>query len=518
MKDGLNIGRKRTDWSFWQEDFCVKRSGGGSFQLNFMDWQGGFEDHPELDFLVLPLKDLPLNFGNTWKIGGISVRDDAKDILIKNKRIADDSMRFGLPMQAIVGVGSKRRKAQLGYVRNDLRFVDLKGSITDKLEALKKQVVDAICVSRTLVECLGTDLTDYDCEDLETHAFTPYPGQGALVCLVRTDGLANAAHGLKEERVNAFLRGFNDPETEFLCQLERKAAGLIKGRASVFAKVTEVNDAKTFHFWGWKERVGKKFGHSVYTASGFGGRRPLQAAEALAEKMNEVHAAPVFISRNAKRDDYFSMALKDQGFNVFSQALIEMNRIEIQQLPAFDWLFFSSKHAVYHFFEQEISKKNIAGNSKVKIGAVGKATADAVRKYGKRADFIGYSTDTKLTGKQFAAIAGEATVLFPQAKGSMKTIQQQFTKAAKVIDLTVYETKKQPLDADTFNPAHYGILVFTSPSNVEGWFEKFTILPKQKVVAFGEATANALRGFKIEPHALASSFDDVGLVQTVLGL
>ena len=50
-----------------------------------------------------------------------------------------------------------------------------------------------------------------------------------------------------------------------------------------------------------------------------------------------------------------------------------------------------------YFFDQQPQLTN------QKIGTVGKGTSDAIRKYGKRADFIGYSTDTKLTGKQFAS-------------------------------------------------------------------------------------------------------------------
>ena len=54
-------------------------------------------------------------------------------------------------------------------------------------------------------------------------------------------------------------------------------------------------------------------------------------------------------------------------------------------------------------------------------------------------------------------------VLFPQAKGSLRSVQQQFVKPDQVIDLVVYETIKK----NSGETPKADILVFTSPSNVE---------------------------------------------------
>src|SRR5213079_1115800 len=97
------------------------------------------------------------------------------------------------------------------------------------------------------------------------------------------------------------------------------------------------------------------------------------------------------------------------------------------------------------------------------FACVGKATAAILRKYNVRADFIGYSTDTKMTGKQFASRVGEGTVLFSQAKGSLRSVQNGFVRKEQVIDLVVYETLKR--NEESIPPAE--IMVFTSPSNVE---------------------------------------------------
>ena len=509
----LQIGVLNGDWAGWLEKYCnalFADSKQVSSQLSFTRFDAHAladleQELTKADCLLLPLKDLPNHLEQqSFKIGGVTARDHAQDVLIKYRGQKDESLRFGLPLQAIVGTGSKRRRQQLLQVRNDLRFTKLKGTLLANLEELRKGNVDALCVSLTLVECLQVDLTAFDVEKLDVHEFVPYPGQGVFAAVVSNKAYSPA--------LQAFLAAFNHQETEIVCLFERKVQSMTRPHVAVYGRVTN-EELPVYQFWGWCWEEEKKRVKQVYTT----GRRPLQAAEALAAQMNAVHAAPVFISRNQKRNDYFVNALKDFGFATTSLALIDMNRIELSHLPAFDWIFFSSKHAVFHFFEQQVVKANIADWKHVKIGALGKATAEAVRKYGRRAEFIGYSTDTKLTGKQFAAIAGDAKVLFPIAKGSMRTVQQQFTKPSQVIDAVVYETKRQMPDA-AFDSKQFKILIFTSPSNVEAWFERFKISADQRVIAFGEATANALRNFKVNVDALPATFDDLGLVQTVMGL
>ena len=166
---------------------------------------------------------------------------------------------------------------------------------------------------------------------------------------------------------------------------------------------------------------------------------PEKWADKVAEKIKAENPASVFITRDLKKDDFFSRVLKANKYEVSGRAFIEFQPIPFSRIPIADWVFFSSKYAVKYFFEQ---KPEIA---KLKIGAIGKSTAAAIRTYGRRADFIGYSTDTRLTGKQFASLVKSAPVVFPQAKDSMRTVQQQFVNKSQTRDLAVYETIQKPV-------------------------------------------------------------------------
>jgi uroporphyrinogen-III synthase len=96
----------------------------------------------------------------------------------------------------------------------------------------------------------------------------------------------------------------------------------------------------------------------------------------------------------------------------------------------------------------------------------------------------------------------------------MRSIQQQFVRKDQVIDLAVYETIKRENEAV---PAAE-IMVFTSPSNVEAFFEKHTISARQAVVAMGEATAAALREHRILHPGMPDMFDEAGLARAVFSV
>jgi uroporphyrinogen-III synthase len=233
-------------------------------------------------------------------------------------------------------------------------------------------------------------------------------------------------------------------------------------------------------------------------------------AEKIVEKIKNIKGNSVFISRDEKKNDFFKRCLEANGYKVFAQSLIAIKQIPIRKYKKCDWIFFSSKNAVQHFFEQ---KPDVEG---VKFGAVGKSTAEEIRKFGKRAEFIGNSDDTRMTGKKFSALVGNKTVLFPQAKESMKTIQFQLPRKENVVDLIVYETLK--IKNCQLPIADCQLLIFTSPSNVETFFEKNKISAEQKVIAMGDATANAVKKHGVKANKQPASFDDLGLVQAVMSI
>ncbi|MBK9543950.1 MAG: hydroxymethylbilane synthase [Bacteroidetes bacterium] len=520
MRTPLIIGTRGSDLALWQANFVksllagiglaseiqiIKTQGDLIQHLSFdkLEGKGFFTKEIEeallngsTDIAVHSHKDLPTESPEELKIAFVSDREDPSELLLIRKEAVDPSRKFALKKGAELGTSSARRKAQFSAFRPDIILKELRGNVPTRINKLREKNYDAILVAAAGVERLEIDLNDFHVEKLDPKEFIPAPAQGVLAIQIRSS----------DTELFALLQSLHHTSVANTIGIERKVLNLFQGGCQmpvgVYAEYDEENEL-------YKVRASKAerwdtMPVSVYleSASHEG------MAERIVEKIAQVKPCRLFITRDLKEESYLQNVLLGHGFQVEGKAMIETLAVPFHTLPSAEWIFFSSKQAVKYFFRQ----KPQLGEQK--FACVGKATADELRKSGKRADFIGSSTDTKMTGKQFAARVGSEKVLFPQAKGSMRSIQQQFVKPEQVIDLVVYETKKKNEGA----APEADMIVFTSPSNVEAWFERFRIHPGQKVIAMGDATANALRQFGVKQLTKPDAFDDAGIVRAVFGM
>ncbi len=454
----------------------------------------------EIDLAVHSHKDLPTEEVKGLVIAAVSEREDPSELLLVNKSAVDDKQKFCLKANAVVGTSSARRKSQLLAWRGDLKLEDLRGNVPTRIRKLRDNKYDAILIAYAGVARLGIDLEEFHAEKLPPREFIPAPAQGVLALQVRKND-----HELFEK-----LQEINVKEVQETIAIERKVMNLFQGGCQlplgVYCEKEDEEGKDVYRVRVAKAERWDSFPQYFY----FETRKPGGLAERMVEKIKNVCRSTVFISRDEKRNDFFKKCLEANGCRVFAQALIDTRPIPIRKTVKTDWIFFSSKNAVRYFFEQKPETNG------VRFGAVSRSTADEIRKFGKRPEFIGSPDDTRLTGKKFASLVGRQTVLFPQAKGSMRTVQQQLKKE-QVVDLVVYETSKK-ISGQQFPVPGCDVLVFTSPSNVEAFFEKNKISAAQKVIAMGDATANVLRKFGVKSNKQPASFDDLGLVQAVMSL
>ncbi|HTB32446.1 MAG TPA: hydroxymethylbilane synthase [Bacteroidia bacterium] len=524
MAKKIIIGSRGSELALWQANFItkelektgikvelkiIKTRGDKQQEERFSEMQGqGFftkeiEDallKKEIDLAVHSYKDLPTTPVKGLKVGAVSYREDPSEMLLIQKDCVDLKRKLNLKDKALVGTSAARRKVQLHAFRPDVVIQDLRGNIPTRIQKLRDKKYDAIVVASAAIERLELDISDFHIEKLTPQELVPAPAQGVLALQIRES----------DATMQAIIDKINHPEVEEIVSIERKIFNLFRGGCNLPLGIycerhQDENDKSFFKAWAAfapEEKAYPRYYHfHTYNPEGW--------AEKVAEKIKSENPASVFITRDIKKDDFFSRVLTANKYKVSGRAFIEFKLIPFSRIPTnVEWIFFSSKHAVKYFFEQKPEM------GKVKIGAIGKSTADAIRTYGQRADFIGYSTDTRLTGKQFASLAKSAPVLFPQAKDSMRTVQQQFVNKSQTRDLAVYETIQKPVedtpDAD--------IMLFTSPSNVEAFFEKKKISPNQKVIAMGDATSHTLKQFGVKSVYLVPSFDEIGLLQAIFSV
>jgi len=519
------IGSRGSNLALWQANFVkseiekagkqveikiIKTKGDKIQNLSFEKLEGkGFFTKEleeallssEIDLAVHSCKDLPTENPPELMLSAVSLRENPSDILIIHPKAINEKQKWRLKANAHVGTSSARRKAQLLQFRPDLKLSDLRGNVPTRIEKFKNKEYDAIMLAFAGVERLEINLNDFVVEKLPPQEFVPAPAQGVLALQIRK----------KDKTLHKLLNEvFNNQEVFEPTQVEREILHRFKGGCQmplgVYCELeTDEEENKTFHIWVSKAAAWNKPVAPFYYQT----TKPQKIFDKIIANA-QVKPTSVFITQNKRKEDYFYKNLTDLGFNVTAQSLIEFRLIPFKSIEPYEWVFFSSKHAVKYFFMQKPALPK-----GVKFGVVGMSTGTELRKYGFVPDFIGQSTQVSSVARQFSNLAGNKKVLFPHAKGSLKSVQQLMPKKDKIINLTVYETIKYP-DAQITDAE---IVVFTSPSNVEAFFEKATFnTAKQKAVAMGDSTAKELQKFGVKSVGKPASFNDLGLVRAVLSL
>jgi hydroxymethylbilane synthase len=519
------IGTRGSDLALWQANYTknlleekghaveikiIETQGDRSQQWNTsfdkLEGKGFFTKELEeallnktIDLAVHSHKDLETNNPEGLIVAGVSRREDPSDMLIMSKESVDDKQKFNLKKNAIVGTSSSRRKSQMLAFRPDVRILDMRGNVPTRINKLRKGEYDAILLAAAGVERLELDLEDLHVEKLKPEEFVPAPAQGVLAWQTRED----------DEALFEVIDTISDFDVRIRINIEREILNMFQGGCQlplgVYCDNEQDNeDRLKFKVWvshadAWDKQPRQLYFETLDT-DGF--------TDQIVDHVRNIKPRKVFLTKTFRDGDYLPAALKKLDFNIEGKSLIEFKQIRIKELPQTDWIFFSSKHAVRYFMGQNPALGN------VKFGCIGTSTSAELRAFGKRADFIGQSTDIKLVGKQFSSKVGSSRVLFPIARGSMQSIQWQMVKRENVFNLEVYATLKHSIEISP----DYEIIVFTSPSNVEAFFEKNKLQPHQKVIAMGESTGKALEKLKHKKYTMPQTFDDLGLVQAILGV
>ena len=198
----------------------------------------------------------------------------------------------------------------------------------------------------------------------------------------------------------------------------------------------------------------------------------------------------VFISRNELDAQGIVTSLKVSNYSILCQALITVDFLPFNIKKEFDWVFFSSSNGARSFFEQTT-------NVNAKYAAIGPATASAVS---FECDFVGEGTNTEEIARMFFHLVGNERVLFPSAEDSLQSTANLFNQDQIEI-ISTY--KKERLRYKLPEARWY---LFSSPSNVKA-AQEMNALVGMNCVAYGEATANALKAAGVRNIHLVSSWN-----------
>lgn len=171
----------------------------------------------EVDLAVHSLKDMPTVLPEGLCLTAITERANVGDAFVSNKY---DSFAE-LPLGAVVGTSSLRRKAQLLAARPDLTIRDLRGNVDTRLRKLDEGLYDAVILAAAGLERLGHG--DRIKDIIPSSVCLPAVGQGALAIECRT----------ADAEVRQMLDFLNDMPTVHATNAERAFLGLVEGGCQV---------------------------------------------------------------------------------------------------------------------------------------------------------------------------------------------------------------------------------------------------------------------------------------------
>ncbi len=164
----------------------------------------------QIDIAIHSMKDMPSSLPENLKFAHIPKREDPRDVLILKEGYTDLN---SLPIGAIIGTGSKRRKYQLLEERPDLNIVSIRGNVDTRIRKIKEENLDGIVLAAAGVHRVG--LQDKISSYLSTEVMLPAPAQGALAIEIRKNDLEieKIANSLKDDNTEIQVkaeRGFLD--------------------------------------------------------------------------------------------------------------------------------------------------------------------------------------------------------------------------------------------------------------------------------------------------------------------
>lgn len=215
----------------------------------------------------------------------------------------------------------------------------------------------------------------------------------------------------------------------------------------------------------------------------------------------------IFISRHLNTLSPVLIQLNSMGYHVQHESLIKTSPVRFTFTPATHWIFFPGRDAIRHFFTQQPELK-----PSVKFGVVSSLSAEYLLQFGHEAAFVGTGVDVVQIGKDFAKHIHDESVLIPQAIDSLQVIQKQLSFTNSCHNLFVYKS----LPRDDFKQQSAALLVFTSPANVQAYFERYKLLAEQQVLAVGSTTVMKLKEFGIKEVLLSQGFDEAALLEAIL--
>jgi len=236
--------------------------------------------------------------------------------------------------------------------------------------------------------------------------------------------------------------------------------------------------------------------------------RPRPAAEELAARLTALGAIPVLLPAIEIRPPEDPRPLEEA----------------VRQALTFDWILFTSANGVHAFLERWIAAgRSPAELARVRLGAIGPATARALQRYGLQAAYQPAVYLSEAMAEGLGEVAGRR-VLLPRADLSRPELAERLrARGAEVVEVAAYRVAAAG-DAEALRTAldpRPHRVTFTSPSTVRalaGLLEqREEIRPADlPAVCIGPVTAAEAVALGFPIAAVAREHTQEGLIRALI--
>ena len=482
------IGSRGSELALWQAHFLQNAlsSIGYTSEIEIIKTQGDAIQHLSLeklegkgfftkeiedallegrvDVAVHSHKDLPTASTLGLMIAAVSHREDPAELLLISKDKVDATQPLSLMANAMVGTSSSRRAIQMHLIRPDIALADIRGNVPTRIRKLREGQFDAILLAYAGVHRLQLNLEDLEVIKLDPKQFIPAPAQGVLAFQCREN----------DTEMRRILAQLHQPDVQQTVQVERKVMQLFNGGCHMPLGVFCHKHDDVYEAWAVRAVDREQAVSRCYMQ----GTDPEALARSLYQRLsNQQKRSVLFCSTNLS--DTISQQLHAAGLTIDRRSFVRTTQLPLQtkNITA-DWLFFTSKSGVQHFFDQAPIL-----SASTQIAAYGEETAVAIRRSGYKVAFTG-TGEAAQTAQNFAPLATGLEVLFAGATYHHPGVREAVRAYATVQHISVYENTLVDQDAPVCD-----IVVFTSPMQAEGYLRRGSITSGQIVIAIGPSTA-----------------------------
>lgn len=213
------------------------------------------------------------------------------------------------------------------------------------------------------------------------------------------------------------------------------------------------------------------------------------------------------VTRNREKSSRLASGLRDLGVEVFEIPTIEIVSINEDELKkclddfSFTHLVFHSQNAIKIFMDAFLKAHDLSKLKNVKIYVVGKATKEAIEKYGLSC----VAPKEKFTGDELVKIIKEdglkeRKIFLPHSRLTRKELLEEYRTLGEFKNISIYDSVI-PKEIEEL-PEEFTDIIFTATSTFKNFIKMYgkDSLSGKKIFSIGPITTDSVKEYGLEVY------------------